>query len=971
MATDWPDAPDFRMMLQNPEKAFRDPGLKGCTLEKDSKNQPIVSAGGFANVYKAKTPDGRDMAIRVFIKSSPNRQKHYRAISRFLDDLKTKTRPKQTPAPSCLVDFQFWDDEIRTPDGKRWPLVTMDWVPGVTLDKWVSRCVSNGKRDLLKQASENWVELIKTLIDLGIAHGDLQHGNVMVTEQDAFRLVDYDGMCVPGLQGEANIECGLPPYQHPKRNAETKLSPQIDNFSGILIYTVLRALAVKPELWKTYVTDISNDNMLFRTEDWKARKGSDLYSELRRCSDVKVKKMVELLFNSLEQAPEDVPPLPDVLDPYEEVMTLFSQRSFDDAVELLERSYKSLPAPPEPPADTPEEYKPQIREARARVACRRLMLEAVQTGNEREMQRLFREHSRHRPPLLDQYPQAERENLTEIAQHSERVLELIEELERAKQSIVSYEKERKRAASPSASAEQILSERPWRQLVAVWFDPQNQPLLEDRRSTRKLRESVENWRDRNRRCDAVLQLWGGPNLDTARLADDWKRLGAAGHPETDPHELEIQRILEKAAVTKQFEAVLPRPPERPESQSGDQQMSALWKKHRQLFSPSCEIAVAVGEARSRLENVKRIRGIVGKTQDSIALDPKEEQSIVKIHKSFPEGYAYDYRERALLAYERLKALKHFSAARDGSPISDRALAPAWNALLACQADSLITAPAVRKRAEVAVKRVVVLDQLPDLELKINQRDEVLIKHWNEKLLAKSQFAESCSDADPWREPYRDAIRRKEMLHELRLAVVDDDWSRIASIAFDELFSGYVFPREWQSKFESIGKRRTHALQLREALDSDNREQFVAHFNTDSVRLFSGLFEQSTEKLCHWVRSEILPPTRLGLKKTFDSNDSIPVERGRCRLRWLGPHHRYTEECLITVTRNMPKPSDDLDSLEQKLEWRQPQLRHNPAGTSLNVKAKWQGCYVAVWAIIDIGCDRLCSEPLILGKLRIP
>ena len=95
---------------------------------------------------------------------------------------------------------------------------------------------------------------------------DLQHGNVMVTKQNEFRLVDYDGMCVPGLVGKPNLELGLPPYQHPRRNGKTKLSPDLDNFSGILIYVALRALSERPELWVPFVTDLNNENLLF-TED--------------------------------------------------------------------------------------------------------------------------------------------------------------------------------------------------------------------------------------------------------------------------------------------------------------------------------------------------------------------------------------------------------------------------------------------------------------------------------------------------------------------------------------------------------------------------------------------------------------------------------------------------------------------------------------------------------------------------------
>ncbi|QLQ08322.1 MAG: hypothetical protein HZY76_21580 [Anaerolineae bacterium] len=48
----------------------------------------------------------------------------------------------------------------------------------------------------------------------GIAHGDLQHGNVLVAA-DELRLIDYDGMYVPPLSGRESHEIGHRNYQHP------------------------------------------------------------------------------------------------------------------------------------------------------------------------------------------------------------------------------------------------------------------------------------------------------------------------------------------------------------------------------------------------------------------------------------------------------------------------------------------------------------------------------------------------------------------------------------------------------------------------------------------------------------------------------------------------------------------------------------------------------------------------------------
>ena len=48
------------------------------------------------------------------------------------------------------------------------------------------------------------------------AHGDLQHGNVLVDQEGQLRLVDFDSVWIPQLQGQpAPTESGHPNYQPP------------------------------------------------------------------------------------------------------------------------------------------------------------------------------------------------------------------------------------------------------------------------------------------------------------------------------------------------------------------------------------------------------------------------------------------------------------------------------------------------------------------------------------------------------------------------------------------------------------------------------------------------------------------------------------------------------------------------------------------------------------------------------------
>ncbi len=99
----------------------------------------------------------------------------------------------------------------------------------------------------LKKLSDQWLNLVIGLQQLKIAHGDLQHENIIVSKGE-LRLVDYDGFFVPSLSSKIAIELGHPHYQHPlRRNSDFNLS--IDNFSALVIYISLKALSIDISLW--------------------------------------------------------------------------------------------------------------------------------------------------------------------------------------------------------------------------------------------------------------------------------------------------------------------------------------------------------------------------------------------------------------------------------------------------------------------------------------------------------------------------------------------------------------------------------------------------------------------------------------------------------------------------------------------------------------------------------------------------
>ncbi len=335
-------------MLQRPEVAFRDPELRGYQIERDRFGQPRPWTGAFAVVYKGIPPNGGPpRAVRIFTTASVERHERYDAVSEYL-------RSRRVP---CLVDFEYRDASVRAAGHAEWfPLILMEWVQGETLDRWIAAQCRENNRQALASAAARWLDLVNSLEAAGIAHGDLQHANVMVTPTGELKLVDYDGMCVPALVGRRNLEVGVKPYQHPDRNEQTPLSPTLDRFSAMVIYVTLRALAADPGLWTNYVAATHYDKLLFRPEDFHSSEASPLVGELMRSPDPDVPDLVEQLVLMARSPMGNLPALAEVAHPsLKRIEGLLRDQRWDEALALLNRRGRSN--------DVPDSLQPLVQQA--------------------------------------------------------------------------------------------------------------------------------------------------------------------------------------------------------------------------------------------------------------------------------------------------------------------------------------------------------------------------------------------------------------------------------------------------------------------------------------------------------------------------------------------------------------------------------------------------------------------------------
>ena len=257
----WPHATEYNEAIQNLRTTASDEELRHGEPVVGPSGVPRPFSGNFADVYKVHCPrTGNTWAVKCFTREVPGLRERYREISAHLE---------QARLP-FMVDFQYVEPGIRA--GGQWvPFLKMRWVEGQTLNQFVSESLDKPKT--LKVLLQLWTRLAARLREAQVAHADLQHGNVLLVPagdqgQLALRLIDYDGMYVPGLAGRKSGELGHPCYQHPQRLREGIYSLDVDRFSHLAIYCAVRSLMVgRWSLWKRFDND---DNLLFREADFRS-----------------------------------------------------------------------------------------------------------------------------------------------------------------------------------------------------------------------------------------------------------------------------------------------------------------------------------------------------------------------------------------------------------------------------------------------------------------------------------------------------------------------------------------------------------------------------------------------------------------------------------------------------------------------------------------------------------------------------
>ncbi|MHB9075768.1 MAG: protein kinase domain-containing protein [Desulfobaccales bacterium] len=291
----YPVASDYCEELQNPKFCLKDGTLHNCAVTTNQLGLPRLITGNVAAVCRLQC-GRKSWAIRCFCREVPDIKEHYRIIG---DYLKNNRLPE-------FVDFEYQAEGIKV-KGSRYPIIKMEWVEGDPLHVYVGNHLRKPK--ILAGLAEQCRQVVAAMRSHKMAHGDLQHGNIMVTQGGKIKLVDYDGMYVHKHKNKKSPERGHPNYQHPQRSGDN-FNENLDNFSAILIYLSLLALAQEPRLWKEFHNE---DNLILLDKDLTNPSQSRVFTRLKNNPNELVKYLAGCLEKFCQVPLAKVPDLESVL----------------------------------------------------------------------------------------------------------------------------------------------------------------------------------------------------------------------------------------------------------------------------------------------------------------------------------------------------------------------------------------------------------------------------------------------------------------------------------------------------------------------------------------------------------------------------------------------------------------------------------------------------------------------------------
>lgn len=298
MANIYPSRTDIVTAMRNPQVSFKANELiGGSIIQKGSR--VIQYSGGYTTVFPFITRNSKKVAVRCWIADIGDAKKRSQEVSQYLSARNS----------SYFCDFKYIEEALQI-NGNVYPVVLMDWVEGHTLKEFVNDNIHSNPSSISK-VRENFKEMVAYFHQQNIAHGDLQHGNILVHPDCSLTIIDYDSMYIEPLHGMSDTIKGLPGYQHPARSDNRYINPKMDYFSELVIYLSLLVFENNPDLWEKYY---EKEDLLFSKDDLAEGNQSDLIQSLLRHTNQTVVDLTNSIRDQLSKNNiEDLEPLENLL----------------------------------------------------------------------------------------------------------------------------------------------------------------------------------------------------------------------------------------------------------------------------------------------------------------------------------------------------------------------------------------------------------------------------------------------------------------------------------------------------------------------------------------------------------------------------------------------------------------------------------------------------------------------------------
>lgn len=251
----------------NDGRLIRDPFLRDANFCRDSRNRLLSYPGGFTVVFPCYV-NNEKWAFRCWHATLTGSHERFKLLSQ---TLKCINLP-------YLSEFVYVDVGIIV-NGQIYPTTRMKWIEGDSLKTFIWN--HRKDRTCLLKLGLYFLTMTQKLHSMSIAHGDLQHANIIIDNNGNPHLIDYDSMFVPELASinAKDIITGKPDYQHPARGKNVFANEKLDYFSEAIILCSILAMAYEPELAEKYSVE-GSEGLLFTRADFESFSSSTIYRDL-------------------------------------------------------------------------------------------------------------------------------------------------------------------------------------------------------------------------------------------------------------------------------------------------------------------------------------------------------------------------------------------------------------------------------------------------------------------------------------------------------------------------------------------------------------------------------------------------------------------------------------------------------------------------------------------------------------------